>query len=548
MSENGTTVRQQLRETRQRLRLLHDQALLREAQQVEKRAKLRESLSIDWVTPWLDLARGFNDGWLPIGATGRQGRRYGKDFPIFLTEQQAALIRFPARILCATNNYAIGLWEGVCGYVVGTGLTYEVSIDGDPQEEQYPGLRDALQKILDQYLLRNGFGGNDSGMIRLDAEDYATSEHRSLEEEAFKRTSRDGEFINVSNYNADGTTDERIVEPDQLTQPPGTDFREWGFGRHADPDDAQNVDMSNVQWGDSADDREEIGNDRMTYIPVNTDRTIKRGLTDFYGDTIDTLQLASTLRGNLGETAAQQAAIVGVRQYPAGSPQEISAYNDSLAEESVTDPVTGNLRNIELKRRGQYEDMPEGMEYKPGPIAQSTPIHVQVLQALLRGAAVRWSATEWLASGDSSSNSFANAMAANNQFVIAVKRRQKAIRAGLGLMAVRALNHAVKVANGVQVEDKTYPPELIKKLASVLVSAPSPEATDELAQAQRFEIECRSKVLSVQTWQKKVGLNPDEEQANIDRFTELNQDMGTPLGMPGMQMPNDRGLAKPGGE
>jgi len=527
----GAPVRDQLRETRARLRLLRDQASLREAEQLERRAKLRESYAFDWVSPYLELINRTNDGFVPLGIGGRYSRKHGKYFPLFRTEAELRLLREPARIVTATNPYAIGLLEGVCGYVVGTGYTYTVQIEGN--EDDYPGLVKALQKIVDEYLERNGFGGNDDGTVRLSQVEADRGEQPGLEEEAFRRVSVDGEFFNVTTHNDDGTTDERVVEPDQVTIPPGKDDREWGFGIHTELWDAQKPLAYWVQWGEAPTDGEEYGPPRMTHIRANSWRTVKRGLTDWCFDTLDTVQLANLLRGNLGETGAQQASIVGVRQYVAGTRDQISSFNDSLADEIRLDAATGQQYSSERRRRGTWEDIPEGFGYVPGPIAQSTPIHLQVLQALLRGAAVRWNATEWLASGDSSNNAYASSLTANNQFVVSVKRRQKLLRGAFGMMVARALMHAVKIAGGVKgTEGITYSPELIQAVVSLAVSCPSPESVDPLAQAQRFDLECTKGVRSIQTWQADVGLDSDKEQANRDKFKELNPDFGTPLAVP----------------
>lgn len=546
-------IRTKLNETRQRLQLLRDQRQLRFMEQQEKRAKLMESWPFDWVSPYLELVTRYGREWAPLGVPGKDARRHGRMFPLHRTEEELRLIREPARVLFSTVPYAIGLLEGLTSYVVGTGYTYTATVKN---AENYPGLVEAAQDVIDKFLLRNQWGGNDSGEVRLCNASMDTCEQPSMEEEAFKRLVIDGEVILAVFYNDDGTADIRVVEPDQLTMPPPgiefeidgvkytttSDFDEWGYGIFTDPDDAQKPLAYYVQWGATKNDGDVYGPDRIVHLRSNAPRTVKRGHSDAAFDVLDAFQQANLLRGNLGEGAAQQAAIVGVRQHQQGTGDEIQSYNDSLADEERTDAVSGNTDRVTRMKRGIWEDIGAGMDYVNGPGANNASAHALVLQALLRAVSVRWCGTEWLASGDSSNNNYASSLVANSQFVVAIKRRQKTLRGAFGMLVARALLHYVRTKNGLTVTvmengkrvTKVYSVEAVEMLVSIAVTVPSPESSDPLQQAQRMAVEKQNGVLSVPTWQVKVGYDPDTEQKNIDKWNELNPNMGgTPLGLPG---------------
>jgi hypothetical protein len=537
VTNNGTVTESQTR--RAAIRQLREEQELHRLQ----RAKLRESWDgTDTIGNYIQTLTQEFLNWQPIGGIGTQGRRAGRNWPVYTTEAQLKLLREGARALTATNGYAIGLKDAICSYVVGTGFTYSVNIKG----EEYAKLSAALQDVVDGFLLRNQWGGNDSGEIKLRHAVFEEGEQPSLEEEFFYRTMTDGEVFAASFPHDDGTTDIRLVEPDQVTLPPSGveftidgerhvtsgDFAEWGFGIFAAKNDAQRPLAYWAQWGDSRSDGDVIGPDRMCHVRVNSWRTSKRGVPDFAFDTLDALKLANSLRGNMGEAAAQQASIVGVRQHATGTQDEIQSFNDSKGDYQRTNPSNGNLEWIKNVVRGRWEDVPEGLAYVKAPEATNAAAHIQVLQALLRAAAVRWCGTEWLASGDSSNNNYASSLVANNHFVIAVKRRQKALRSAMGMLVARAVRHWVRTHGGITAGGTRYSPEIIDQLASINVTVPAPESADPLALAQRFAIERQNGVIDPITWAEKVGHDPDQIARNMAKWKELNPGEGVPLAVP----------------
>ncbi len=484
----------------------------------KRRRDLTESLSVDWVAPYveaLNLLRGTGD---PVigGPTSVWQRKYGKNWPIVQTEQDLAIYRAPARALLATNGYAQGLVEGLTSYVLGSGCTYRV-MKTAAGEDLPPEAVEAAQAVVDATLARNEwFGGEQPG----------------IEEELFGRSIEDGEWLLCHYPQESGWCEFRIPEPEQLTQPPGSDVREYGFGIFTHRTDQQKHLKYWLQYGDSPSEGEEYDAEEVTHFRRNVRRGMKRGITDFAFDTYDSLHLAGRLRTNLADTAAQQAAIVYVRQHDNGSQEEVQAFIDADSDFTRTDALTGAQQNIKQTRRGGREDIPKGMSYVPGPVATSTPIHIQVLDACLRGAGCRWNAPPWLMSGDLNAMNYATSLTAESPFVKTVQRRQRNYTQAFRRPIWFALAHRVKTCGLRDKTGKVWSWDEIGHLIELVVTAPSPETRDKLQDAQRAAVEIPLGVQSRQGYMQEQGRDVDQVEAD-------NQEYADKFGQPGQPLPTD---------
>ena len=117
-------VRRQLREARSKAKLLRAEV---QVTQLERARSLLESWNhIDWP----GVSWGMQSAWnerrsLPGLIATASDRRHGRNFPLFQTESELAILRMRSRIQAQTNAYAIGLVDGLTGYVIGGGYTYE---------------------------------------------------------------------------------------------------------------------------------------------------------------------------------------------------------------------------------------------------------------------------------------------------------------------------------------------------------------------------------------------------------------------------------------
>ena len=502
MSDTKTALNEQRAQNRLRVEQIRGHRLDALAKKQSYRRELQEALAYDWVGPYTDLLAQNRRDPVIGGISTANDRRRGDNYPIFRSEQELALLRAPARILCSTNSYAQGLLEGLTSYVVGTGFTYRVSVREDSDDAPH-GLAKVCQRVIDDFT---------------EASEWYGGEMPGLEEELFWRSCEDGEFFLLHCERADGGTDVRTAEPEQITQPPGTDQKEWSYGVRTDTEDVQKPLGYWYTWTGIASDGEEYSPDEVTHYRRNVKRSIKRGLTDFSFDTLDALTGASTLRSNLGDTAAQQAAIVAVMQHQTGTQQDIEKYVDDQSEWDSRDPLTNSSTPTRRNRKGQFLDISKNQQYVSGPLAQSSPIHLQVLGACLRGAGVRWNAPEWLVSGDASNNNYASSLTAESPFTKTVQRKQKSLGTAFVRTMWVVLQNWYKV-HGIHAMGRSWSYADIKALLSITAEARSPETRDKLAEAQQASIEIPLGVDSRQRYAQQQGRDWERIEADNAKWS-----------------------------
>lgn len=499
--------------------------------QTERRGRLLEALSLDWVTPYVDMLGLGRREEFPAGLTSYWQRRYGANYPIYRTEQELALLRMPSRLLAATNTYAQGMLGGLGDYVISTGYTYRVAKKNN-RSDLPDEVIDALQQIVDDTLARNQWHGG---------------EQPSLERELFYRSIEDGEFLLVHYPQEDGWTDFRTAEPEQLTQPPMTRYEEYSFGIYTEANDVQKPLMYWLQWGSDPSEGEEYEPCEVTHLRRNVKRSMKRGLPDFTFDALDALQLAGRLRTNLGDAAAQQAAIVGVRQHDNASQADIEAFVDGIADFQMNDTPSGVMTPNRMYRRGTWEDVPKGQQYVPGPGANNAAAHLQILDGLLRSGGAKWRAPPWLLSGNITDASYASSLTAENPFVRAILAAQREYKEAFRRPILFALAHRVKTT-GLRAGEAVYRWDDIKDQIDLLVEAPTPETRNKLEEAQRASVEIPLGVDSRQQYAQRQGRDYDQIEADNKAYQDSQGGSdGTPLGglNPGFGPSLGMGLGQP---
>lgn len=492
-------------------------------------AKARESLDMgSWYEPYMGLMQSWGqDSLMRFGGMGMDVRSNGGAAPLIRSEQDLAILRTPAIILAMTNTYAQGLIHGLTAYVIGEGYTYSADV---PDEKLYPGLRAAYQAVIDEFLELNEWGANGVG----------EGEQPSIEVECFQRFVVSGEAGISEHYGQSGMTEVRTVEAWQITKPPGTDDREWSYGVNADPEDMQKALAYHVcyQPGTRGDIYEK---DEFTYLKNNAWRTQKRGITDLAFSLSDTLRLADQLRGNLGEAAAQQAAIVGVEQPATGSTGEWTAGFRAKAAANQTDPLSGGNLPYLFVRRGMWKRIPAGFQYAQGPGATNATAHMAVLSGLLRAGATKYNAPEWLLSAEAAAQNYATSLTVNSLFVQRTKMTQKIIRGPFRSLVQRAVERRVRYVGNLTVSqvdpdtgamiEKSYPWDAVVKLCKVKVSTPDPEYRDPLQVANKRALEMQNNVLSPQEWCAQENRDFQQTADEIRQAKELFPDAG--MGFPG---------------
>ena len=475
---------------------------------------LEDSSASDlWMTAYLnvlDQMREFGDQ--PYYVSSYNDRQYGRNFPFFISEQQLAIIRAQSRLVCTRNSYAVGLLTGLTSFVVGAGFTYRAA-EKPEYEGANPELVKAVQKEIDLFIRRN--------------------EWTFLEQELFWRSREDGEFFLRYFQSDDDVLLVRTVEPEQIRQPPGSDYREWSFGIQSDPEDVVQQFAYFVHYMDSAgytnkEEGEEVPVDQMLHFKVNTKRSIKRGLTDFSFDVYDALRAASKIRFNAGESSAVQAAIAQIRQWETATQSAVQNFANSQTDYSRTNPVTGAQNNFHEVDPGAIVDVPRGMTYvpPPGSAPGAMEAHEVILHVQLRAAGVRWNAPEWLAtSSGADMAAYTASLTAENPFVKTSVRYQDQYEEAFTQVITRAVQVAIDAGR--------LPPDTLKRV-DIQCEGPSIEAKNELQEAQANTLRIQGGWKSRQTVAQEEGLDFELEMSNMDEYQER---FGGLVGAPGNEQP-----------
>jgi hypothetical protein len=363
-----------------------------------------------------------NSPWLST----RADRDFGRNRPIFQTEQDLMAFRGMARLLFAYNNNAIGAIENMTSYVVGPGA--KCSARPSPHcgvdAAAVKPIVNQVQRAIDDFIERNDWDV-------------------SLAEEKFQRAHVDGEFFEGLWHVGDGCVDVRLPEPEQVTQPysrreieewMGCDHRavDWLFGVCTDDADAQNTHGYYLQWTDRDTDWDFLpGGREPFYAPgsqnswcehfkMNVPRNVKRGLTDFVAPQ-ELLNLARKIQKNMGTATSISAAIAWVIQYAPGilttQIQSMIQANAATSYTQQTAPNSSRTNYVQQYNGGTVLHTGQNQEYKNAPGADNAPNYINVEEACLRSCAVRWSMPEHMITGSAENNNYASILEAGSPFV-----------------------------------------------------------------------------------------------------------------------------------
>lgn len=466
---------------------------------LSKKVKISESYADTdyWLSSYVDLLARYRDGnSLAYPITQPTDRRYGGNFPFWYSEQQLSLIRAQARMVATMSPNAQGLINGLCSYVIGSGY-------------QYNAIPKPTRNIPDDIMIKV------QDAIDIFIDNNAWSE---MEQELFTRSREDGEFFLRMFRQEDGNMMVRVVEPEQVYMPAGGTLEGYSYGIKTDPDDVCNVICYSVSYlaqggaeGENPMATEEVPADEMVHVKVNVKRNIKRGLSDFSYDTLDAFNTATKLRQNLGEGAAVQAAIAGVRQHDASSIGQVDSFVSASSDYTQYNPMTQKGTEYQQIKSGTFIDIPKGLNYVPPPAAANSSGHLEVLQALLRSAGNRHNAPEWLVSSDASNNNYASSMTAESPFLRHCKRLQKLYERAFLIVIKAAIQNAA---------DAGKLPTNILKYIDIVATAPQLEVQDLSGAASANQTYVSLGIKSRQTVAQELGLDWDTEMTNQQEYAE----------------------------
>jgi hypothetical protein len=477
----------------------------------------------EWTSWWADRFDRLRYSPYAFNVATAYDRRYGRFVPMFQTELELAILRAASRVIANTNSFAQALVNGLTSYVIGTGFTYEPRTKRNPRtrESLDPSdyFADFLKDLWEDFQERNGWYGDG---------------RPSYEEERFGRRIVDGESMTALFVDPDtGLCSLRVVEPEQVVQPPGYSMYNANFGILSPQDDAQHHEAIWVFYGDNAVSGtwvplfdtppdhfslEENPYQRVLHCRFNTPRSVKRGCPEFVFDTQDSFAIASNLRRNLGKGAAVQASYAILREHEAMNESDVADMATALADYQRVNPLNNNLENMK-RAESAIVDAPKGMKFVDPPGGKNAAGHVEILNAIILAAGGRWNALPWILGGKQETGGMTsgqNAQIAETPFGLSVQRAQRAEKGASVRIFWKVVELYCLVKGGIK--GRSF--EDLKQIVECHCEPRSIEFRDKDKKAGTDLALFKAKLKSGQTIQAEEGLDSDNEAENIAKWEE----------------------------
>jgi hypothetical protein len=433
------------------------------------------------------------DGWRRLGSTGirRTNSSSGVDPWLPMSEEELFTLQDRGRYLADTNMIAQGILEDLQNYTVDTGFTWRLEPkDGldDSQAAAAEGLAASAQAALDEFMRSH---------------DWWTRER-----ECVLRAVREGEVRNRL-FVRGGDPVVRFVEPGQIRRPTGKAGKEWEWGIRTDPDDAETI-IEYAVWYDNA-EPEIVPAGEVFELRRNVDRTIKRGLPDFFS-TEDALADTLKLIRNVRQGAALQAAISGFKKMTVGKEAADRAVAEWRAATRPPSPYTGKEMNLQHYPPGSLPVIGPQSEYIPSPWQTAgNANHMEALLAALRALGQRWRMSEHQVSGFTGNIAELSIFAAGSPFVKKVTGEQKLFGEYFSKILWAALG--VYAIGG---RFKGHDALDLRGLLELCYDPPDVSVVDDLKRTQQRHIELTDGIISKQTWRGEEGYDSEQIKRELD--------------------------------
>lgn len=471
--------------------------------------KLRESWP-GWFTPGafgaiINPLSGFYDGIQPLMSTVPTLWDYTLNLGFYVTEAWLDILRMYARVWYSVTPQAQGVLKAIRDYVIHTGFDYQV--------QPKPGLRVAqslpakAQRVVDDFLTANQWFETE--------QDWHTRLHR------------DGEVFPRLFPMDSGITQVRTVEPWQVRG--GNTTPENLFGVNTEPGDREKTRSYNLTMSGSTADAEEVfafgtrdeyGAEvgRMTVIKINSDKQVKRGVSDF----VATQQLFRDMTTLLQNTAVGEAlrqALVWV--------QETTGAANPLVEMTAggsTIPAGYTFAAPGTWGPGQIPTMDKNLQFKDGPKGSAANAQVAA-QLAYQALSVYFRVPEWMVSGTSAAN-FAASLTQESPLVRMAQAEQKFLK--------NRFSEVVTMALTIAEEQEILEPGTVAKVTLNTEATPL-VVRDAKGETDRNAVLAEKGLLSKRTWSVREELDRDAELESMEeeRAYDAAHPAPTPPAPPG---------------
>ncbi len=465
--------------------------------------------------PGGSFGQPLDDNGLPLipWVTGTPSdRQWGKLAPIFWTEQQLAQFRSASRWVADTNPFGVGFLDLLEAMHIQKGVGWRTRLrgenpgapaggtDGPPAHPLVAASQAVLEewRILARWVWRSRVG--------------------------FRRWRRDGDvfFRFFDGKISGGLPAVRWILPERVGEPTGSAYGPRSFGIETDPRDDETPIWYWVRWLDGQMwSWEQVRAGDVLHLKANVDPDVKRGLPDFFPVGAD-LDRVRSLLTNIGETGKAQAAIAWWEKFTMAIGPQVSSLIEQNRDYAVPKMTAGGQKRENVSKYAPATVVrTDGMrDVTPGPTSVPDGF-IAIIQALLRGAGVRWNFPEYF-SGDASNQNLASIRESGSPFVRVAEGRQmdwcEGVERPTALRVLKSAEQSGRLPRGTcdRVDVDVEPPAV----------ALSDKMQDENIRSQQYD----KGVLSRRTWQVKAGYDPAVEDANIARDRAANPT--TPAGGP----------------
>ena len=248
---------------------------------------------------------------------------------------------------------------------------------------------------------------------------------------------------------------------------------------------------------------------------ANVDGNVRRGLPLFF-PVRKNLRRAEKLLRNMSVVAEIQSAIALIRRHHRSNRAAVEQFAAAGADAALTNTLTGQTTNVKRYCPGTILDTHADINYDFPAAAIDAGSFIAVLQAELRAIASRLVMPEFMLTSDASNANYASTMVAEGPAMRMFARLQaEQVADDVELMS-RVVATAVAAGR--------LPREVLAAI-EIIGIAPTLAVRDQMQEAQRFQIEHANGILSPQTWSQRLGLDYEQEQANISAHATRS---GTP--------------------
>lgn len=467
----------------------------------------------------------------------------------YLTEPEWRLQLALARDLLARNHIAIGICDQLAafigpvtvqfvrtGHAPGSTDVGPVDADGFGRAEGDPDAAEA-QAAWDEFCEINSWGPE--------------FEDADREAECARRLISEGECTLQFFRGGRGEAPlARHVEPELIRTPteiprefPWATSMDWRWGLLTAPNDAERVLAMYVADPDLSGGRV-VMPDRFARTKGNADRSVKRGLSDFF--CVEGLvRKVASIQENMAHCAKVLAAILWWEQHPTWTEDTVRRQIETGRDYQVVRPngmgpsAGPNARTADVKTYdpGSIIKTEFGRQVVPPPTAVNTANLLQLDSAILRSVGFRFGFPAAFVAGEPT-ESFAGVLVSGSPLVTRVTPRQAQKRGftrGVVARVLRLCEESGRLKPGTR--DRVKP----------VMTSPPIVIADEEKQSRTFLSELQAGVADPYAYMKERGHDPKVLLANLASFKKKQAEMGTPQGAaPQPGAPTDPTATPPG--